>query len=146
MIHRILAAIDTSPRAPGVLSAAREIAARFGARLHVYQAVYVPPDIPAAAHTQDDGTDDQLRGLARKRLAAMVADAPDVVLEPLEFGVGQPWRAILAAAKRIDADLIVMGSHGYGGFDRLIGTTAGKVVNHASRSVYVVHERAQRGR
>ena len=35
-------------------------------------------------------------------------------------------------------DLIVIGSHGYSGIDRLIGTTAAKVVNHAKQSVLVV--------
>ena len=37
-----------------------------------------------------------------------------------------------------NVDLIVIGSHGYGGIDRVIGTTAAKVVNHADRSVLVV--------
>jgi nucleotide-binding universal stress UspA family protein len=35
----------------------------------------------------------------------------------------------------------VIGCHGYSGLDRVIGTTAGKVVNHADRSVFVVRER-----
>ena len=39
------------------------------------------------------------------------------------------------------ADLIVLGSHGYHGLDRLLGTTAGKVVNLARRNVLVVHGR-----
>ncbi len=38
-------------------------------------------------------------------------------------------------------DLIVLGSHGYGGIDRLLGTTAAHVANRAERNVLVVHER-----
>jgi nucleotide-binding universal stress UspA family protein len=34
--------------------------------------------------------------------------------------------------------LIVIGAHGYGIVDRILGTTAGRVVNHADRSVLVV--------
>jgi nucleotide-binding universal stress UspA family protein len=34
--------------------------------------------------------------------------------------------------------LIVIGSHGYGGLDRVLGTTAARVVNHALCSVLVV--------
>ena len=34
--------------------------------------------------------------------------------------------------------LIVIGSHGYGGIDHLLGTTAARVVNHADRPVLVV--------
>ena len=36
------------------------------------------------------------------------------------------------------ADLVVIGSHGYGGLDRLLGTTAAKVANRAPCSVLVV--------
>jgi nucleotide-binding universal stress UspA family protein len=43
-------------------------------------------------------------------------------------------------ARSVEADLIVIGSHGYAGFDRLLGTTAAKVVNHAHCSVLVVRE------
>jgi nucleotide-binding universal stress UspA family protein len=41
-------------------------------------------------------------------------------------------------AHQEDVDLIMVGSHGYSGVDRLLGTTAAKVVNHADRSVLVV--------
>ena len=36
--------------------------------------------------------------------------------------------------------MIVIGSHGYGGLDRILGTTAARVVNHALCSVFVVRE------
>jgi nucleotide-binding universal stress UspA family protein len=45
---------------------------------------------------------------------------------------------VCGAAKALDADLIVVGSHGYGTVDRLLGTTAAKIVNHAECSVLVV--------
>jgi len=44
------------------------------------------------------------------------------------------WRAVVEAAVRERADLIVIGSHGYGGIDRLLDTTAAKIVDHANRS------------
>lgn len=146
LFRRVLAAVDSSPRASAVLAAAREVATCFGARLHVYQAGHVPPDIPAAAPRAEDGTEADLRGRATEELAALVGSAPGVVTEPIDFDVGPPWRAILGAAERVDADLIVVGSHGYGGMDRLLGTTAAKVVNHSSRSVLVVRERPGKGR
>ncbi len=49
-----------------------------------------------------------------------------------------PWDGICRAAREHDADMIVIGSHGYGALDRLLGTTAAKVVNHADRNVLVV--------
>jgi nucleotide-binding universal stress UspA family protein len=142
VFRKILAAVDNSPRAPGVLAAARKVAACHSARLHLYRAVFVPPDIPPAGHTEGDPAAEALRKRAEQELASLVGGAPDVTVEPPEFGTGQPWRAILAAADRLDVDLIVIGSHGYGGLDRLLGTNAARVVNHSTRSVLVVHERA----
>ena len=49
-----------------------------------------------------------------------------------------PWDAICAAAIAEDVDAIVIGSHGYDVLDRLTGTTAAKVVNHADRTVIVI--------
>jgi nucleotide-binding universal stress UspA family protein len=54
--------------------------------------------------------------------------------------VGTPWQAICEMAKTENVDLIMVGSHGYQGLDRLIGTTAAKIVNHADRSVLVVRD------
>ena len=51
--------------------------------------------------------------------------------------IGTPWRTVVAAAQREQADDIVVGSHGYGGIDRLLGTTAAKIVDHADCSVFV---------
>jgi nucleotide-binding universal stress UspA family protein len=141
MIARILAAVDSSPRAPGVFAAAREAAALYRAALHVYRAIYVPQDVPAAGHSSDGEAEALMRRAAAEHLAELVAGAPEAIIEPADFEAPQPWRAILSAAERIDADLIVIGSHEYGGMDRIIGTTAAKVVNHATRNVLVVHER-----
>ena len=52
--------------------------------------------------------------------------------------VGTPYRSIESAAEMEDVDLIVIGSHGYHSLDRILGTTAAKVVNHTDRAVLVV--------
>jgi nucleotide-binding universal stress UspA family protein len=139
VISTILAAVDASPRAPAVLAAAREVAGRFGARLHVFRAVYVPPDIPAGAHSSDDRGEGLMRTEAARELRELVGDAPGVVQEEPVLTDEPPWRSILAAADRVDADLIVIGSHGYRGLDRILGTNAARVVNLGRRSVLVVH-------
>ena len=36
--------------------------------------------------------------------------------------------------------MIVIGSHGYDTLDKVLGTTAAKIVNHADRSVLVVRD------
>jgi nucleotide-binding universal stress UspA family protein len=52
---------------------------------------------------------------------------------------GEPRTAIVDEAKEWDADLIVLGSHGYTGLKRwLLGSVAQAVVSHAPCSVEVV--------
>ncbi|MGH9932882.1 MAG: universal stress protein [Pyrinomonadaceae bacterium] len=61
-----------------------------------------------------------------------------------EVLVGLPREAILEEAERWPADLIVMGSHGYGawrGF--LLGSVSRAVVTQAKCSVEVVHRRKE---
>src|SRR5262249_52175656 len=69
------------------------------------------------------------------------ATVPPELLDGAYAQVGVAWDAICSAAREHDVDLIVIGSHGYGLLDRLLGTTAAKVVNHADRSVLVVRAR-----
>ena len=50
-----------------------------------------------------------------------------------------PWRGVCAAAEEHEADLIVCGSRGQGGFSRaVLGSTSSSVVHHASLPVLVV--------
>ena len=52
---------------------------------------------------------------------------------------GNPAEAVLKCATELPADVIVMGSHGRGGFERLIlGSVAEKVLHHASCPVLTV--------
>jgi nucleotide-binding universal stress UspA family protein len=145
MIRKILVALDASERAPRVVAAASEIAERFDARMLLFRAVDLPPEFPPAAHVEGgDPLPAYLQECARKELRALAAGNPRADLEHPEVVFEQPWRAIVAAADRLDVDLVVIGSHGYHGLDRLLGTTAGKVANHAHRNVLIVHVHAGR--
>ncbi len=142
MITRILVALDASPRAPDVFSAANEIATRFDARMILFRAIDVPPEFPPAAHVAGgDPLPAYLARRAREDLEALAAGNQRADVEHPVVVVGQPWRAIVATADRLDVDLIVLGSHGYHAIDRLLGTTAGKVANMAHRNVLIVHPR-----
>ncbi|HVY29435.1 MAG TPA: universal stress protein [Polyangiaceae bacterium] len=140
MIQRILAAIDDSARAPRVFATAIEYARAFGASVRLYHAFTVPPEFPPAAATSGfDVLPQHLRREAEQRLLALTSSVDDVSCETLIDERGPAWRAIMAAADDYDADLIVVGSHGFQGLDRLLGTNAGRVANSASRNVLVVH-------
>lgn len=138
-MKRILACLDTSPRASTVLAAARDLATRTGAKLAVFRSVGLPAEIDKEflAISPNDVVD-QLVSRAKEDLARVAADVPKDVLEGVFVRVGSPWDAICTEARELDADVIVLGSHGYSGLDRILGTTAAKVVNHADRSVMVV--------
>ncbi len=58
-----------------------------------------------------------------------------------EILTGRVKEVIIEEAKKIGADLIVLGSHGYGFLDRvLLGSISDFVVHHAPCSVLVVRE------
>jgi nucleotide-binding universal stress UspA family protein len=139
-IHGVLAAVDGSPRAPGVLARARDLAARYQTDIYLLRVIDVPPEFPAAAAgSQADTLGPHLAAIAEKELAAL---AKETFATPAKVIVraGQPWRVILEVAEELAVGVIVIGSHGYYGLDHLIGTTAGKVANVSPRDVYIVHD------
>jgi nucleotide-binding universal stress UspA family protein len=78
--------------------------------------------------------------LAAKALSAVVAEvAPPPSVQINEFVVdGNPAQALLDAAR--DADLLVVGNRGHGGFaDALIGSVSSRCVHHATCPVVVIH-------
>lgn len=50
-------------------------------------------------------------------------------------------RTIMVFANSVDADLIVIGSHGHGRFEGFLGSTGTKVVRHADQAVLVMRTR-----
>jgi nucleotide-binding universal stress UspA family protein len=137
----ILVGLDGSPRGPGVLATAIAMARAQGARLVLFRSVGLPADVPQDFwKTTDEPLLDVLKRRAKQYLDECVAKVPVEALGGVEVGVGAPWQSICDMARSAEADLIVIGSHGYAGLDRLLGTTAAKVVNHAHCSVLVVRE------
>jgi len=140
-MKRILVGLDGSPRAAGVLGTATTIARAQGAKLTLVRAVGLPPEVPQDFwKTTDEPLLTVLQRHAQQELDAQATAIPPELAGERLVVVGVPWQAVCEAARRIDAELVVIGSHGYAGFDRLLGTTAAKVVNHATCSVLVVRE------
>jgi len=138
-MKQILVGLDGSPRAPGVLAAASTVARATGAKLTLVRSVGIPPDVPEDFwKATDEPLIELLQRHARESLEELSAGAPKELLGGCEVIVGVAWQTLCDRAREIGADLVVVGSHGYGGLDRLLGTTAAKVVNHAPCSVLVV--------
>jgi nucleotide-binding universal stress UspA family protein len=138
-MKRLLVALDGSPHALKVLQAAVELAQRTDGKLILFRAVEVPVESTALAFSLPPGElEAQMQKAAESALADYTREVPGERLEGARVGVGSPWRAICDAAVEVNADLIVVGSQGYGTLDRILGTTASRVVNRADRSVLVV--------
>ena len=141
-MERILVGLDASPRATDVLATSADLARRAGGKLILFRAVGVPHEIPAEAYSMTPASlAELLEREAKSYLVKLAQELPPDMIEDILVHVGTPWQGICAAADQRKADLIVIGSHGYAGLDRLIGTTAAKVVNHAKQSVLVVRGR-----
>ncbi len=138
-MKRILVALDSSPRASEVLAAAARMARIADARLVLFRAINVPPDVPRQLleKTQTE-IEDVLRQSAHADLDRLASTVDPALVERITTEISVPWDGIVREGRKADADLIVIGSHGYSGLDRLLGTTAAKVVNHADRNVLIV--------
>lgn len=141
MFDRILAAVDASSRAQGVFELAVNMALASRAELYVLRVVLIPPEFPpAAAGVPADPLVSRMCADAMKDLLRLVsATTAGVTIHTPMVKQGSPWKVILETADECDVDLIIVGSHGYHGWDRVLGTTAGKVANSAHRNVLVVH-------
>ena len=137
---RILLATDGSPHAELAAMKAVDLAKSTKARLHV---VAVGRTFPAAVYdvyTEAGGED--LRGEAQEVLDQQVGKIEEaggtVAIAHLKMNERRD-EAIVHLAEDIDADLIVIGSRGFGGLRRaLLGNVADSVVRHAHCPVLVV--------
>ena len=137
----IVVGLDGSPRSPTVLRAALALAGKQGAKLYFVRAVPVPVGLPPDAYAMAaDLLPEHLRAYAQTALDAEVREVPTALREGVEARLGTPWQVLCDAAIEKHADVVVVGTHGYNWVDRVVGTTAARVVNHAPCSVYVVRE------
>lgn len=140
MYKTILLAVDLGDESSWrtALPAAVETVRASGAALHVMTVVpdfgmsivgsFFPPDYEKTAVEK---ASQALHDFVRENVPGDVKVAHDV-------GHGTVYEEILAAAKRVQADLIVMAAHRPEQSDYLLGPNAARVARHASCSVLVV--------
>jgi len=143
-MKKLLVCLDGSPRETSVLHAAIALARNSGAQLLLFRSFGIPAELPAEAYSMAlDAVPKLLEQHARAALEALEKTVPAELRGGVRVELGVPWQSIERAATDEDVDLIVIGSHGYQALDRVLGTTAAKVVNHADRSVLVVRDVAR---
>lgn len=146
---RILAAIDRSPYADAVVGAVVRQFRPAEHEVRVFHAVawqeHLPTAYPFAMGPHAGESVIKLRDEMLHGAAADVDRAAERLrragfsVETEVAAEGHPTTAILEAAARWPADLIVVGSHGRSGLDRfLLGSVSDHVVRHAKCSVEVV--------
>lgn len=152
-LDTILYATDLGPHGPEIFNHAVGIAQQFSARIHVVHIVepmseyahalvnnYVPPAMLSSLRTE--AVETALREM-HQRLEAYCkdqfhADAEKYIADT-RVVEGMPAQTILAEAKRIGAQLIVLGSHGQSALgEMLMGSVAHKVTMKSPIPVLLV--------
>jgi nucleotide-binding universal stress UspA family protein len=135
----ILIAVDASERAGEVVRVGGELARSLGARVVLLRAIGIPGELPIEAYAMDpDGVVEVLRQRTTHELDDLARKLPEGVSREFCIEVGTAWEVIDRVARERHASLVVIGAHGYRPIDRVLGTTAARIVNHADRPVLVV--------
>jgi nucleotide-binding universal stress UspA family protein len=136
----IVVGVDGSETSERALHWAAEEARLRGASLRVVHAwfeVFVDAYYAAPAIPEREATEQAEQVVLDKAVASFPDGSPPVDVEPLLVH-GQPETVLLDAAK--DAEMIVVGSRGRGGFaSLLLGSVSQGVVHHATCPVVIVH-------
>ena len=141
-IDRILCPIDFSDFSRRALDHAVALARWYHSKVIVVHAiapaVFAPAPAPAVLDPRIYADVDPAQLLGRVDRFARDAAAPDVTMESM-LRADDPATGILRAADDTRADLIVLGTHGRSGFERLLlGSVTEKVLRKATCPVLTV--------
>jgi universal stress protein A len=141
----ILVATDFSEHADSALAYAAELAARFDGTIHLVHCITIPlVSVPELGLAYSSTVMESLTADAQDKLderAALYRDR--VAMAPVRLEVGDARDIIDRAAALIDADLIVMGTHGRRGVRRfLLGSVAEAVLRSAPCPVLTIRPQA----
>lgn len=147
MFKRILFPVDLSEASPGVVPVVRTMAQKFNARVHLlfvarvlhhYAAMYVPdPSISRFEREVLEGAEKRLYEFKE----AHFKECGDVRAEVL---LGEVAEEIMRYAAQEKIDLIVMGTHGRKGLDKIVfGSVADRVVKTSPVPVMVINPYAR---
>lgn len=145
MFKNILIPTDGSDQSLRAARIAIALARQVGARVHAY---HVLAPLAAVAHFSDlirhapDDYHQEAVSRAQRKLEAIreLAQEAGVPFDGDYAFDQRPYSAIVGAARQYDCDLIVMGTHGHTGVDRLVmGSQSSKVLSCSDIPVMVCH-------
>lgn len=152
---KILLAIDGSPCSE---RAVREVGRRpwpDDSQLRIISVVEPPAPLVAEPYMGVSGYFEEIEQLKHKQADEVVASAARMLRDAectsqmgiaTEVITGSPKRTIVEESEEWGADLIVLGSHGYHTWERmLLGSVSQSVAAHANCSVEIVRCRVKEG-
>jgi len=150
-IQTILVPVDFSGESFRAVDFALALARRFGATVHLVYVYEGKPQFSSMVNPPELFSDPAIEVFSDREIAGRLKNevqsrfSIDLPREDCHFRTGRPATEICAAAQKLNADLIVIATHGRTGLKHLtLGSTAEKIVRHASCPVLVVRE-ATRG-
>jgi nucleotide-binding universal stress UspA family protein len=149
---KILLATDGSECSKAAVNSVAERPWPEGSELKIVSVMEIPYAPTTEAWALPDSYYKELENVAREQAERAIKGAverfrsgkPAKLEITTEIISGSPKEVILDVAKSWDADLIVLGSHGYSGWQRfLLGSVSHAVANHAHCSVEVARKKPE---
>ncbi|UTA49379.1 universal stress protein [Simiduia sp. 21SJ11W-1] len=136
--QQIIIGVDLSPESTQVIERARQLGQLCSAKLHLVH-VLEPLTFAYGGDIPMDLTEiqTQLQAQAEQQLHKL-ASQYGIAQSDCHLKVGQPAAELHHIAGELNADLIVVGSHGRQGLALLLGSTANGVLHGANRDVLAV--------
>ena len=141
---KIILAVDDSPHSQAALEFVRKAPWAKDARVVVLSAVPVVMNAPLLVDVGGRMVDPEIQQASRRAAQELTSGVERQLDEAglsteARVELGDPRDVIVRVAEELNADLIVVGSHGRSGLSKLLmGSVASHVVTHARCSVCVV--------
>ncbi|HSC74630.1 MAG TPA: universal stress protein [Pseudomonadales bacterium] len=141
MYKRILVAIDLSEESHGLLDKAVELAGQYGAKLDVVHVMDWPltgfDPVVGYSSISDESLLEGIAGSVQKIVARH-----NVAEGNIHTLLGQPSSTVANLVEQLQADLLVVGSHGKRGWRALMGSTANAILHAVQCDCLVVRIKA----
>jgi len=137
--EKILLAVDASDQSDHAVRAAKELAQLSGGVVHLFHVQERQVVIGKSGGAFDVEASDEAAAVVDRARQTLEEAGVKVQADVIHSELGHVAQEIVAAAHKVDADMIVMGSHGRTGLGAmLLGSNAYKTLHLTDRPVLVV--------
>ena len=140
MYQKIVTALDFSENNEKVLGSALKLANNDASRLHLIHIVQPITEGYALKVYSENflALEEEALESAAEQLAK-IAESANIPSNQIRIIVGDKAGEIRKLAEEIDAEAIVIGSHGFSGKKRMLGATANTLLHGAKCDILTVH-------